>query len=181
MGCGLSKSNCRFFIRINILSEVHTYSSGLNKHVHKPIYSQKKSCPHAFFYLIRFEKLPQTCILTSIQPTCLFRSQDHTVIWAISKVQRADLTCDVIRNSLRLCFGKIWILIADWSMPEPALVTWHVSYKITTLNTEVLINLMLFLQITWQKVLIIIGQNHKILTTVSTRPWMFYWIIKLWQ
>ena len=53
-----------------------------------------------------------------------------------NKVQRGDLTCDVIRNSLRLCFGKIWILVADWSMLAPALVTWHVSYKITTLMAK---------------------------------------------
>ena len=51
-----------------------------------------------------------------------------------SKLQRAHLTCDVIRNWFRLCFSKIWILVADWSMPEPAMVTWHVSYKIKTLQ-----------------------------------------------
>ena len=56
--------------------------------------------------------------------------------WLWGKVQRANLTCDVIRNSLCLCstsYSKIWILVADWSMPEPVLVTWQAFYKITTL------------------------------------------------
>ena len=66
--------------------------------------------------------------------TCQDQNVKSWVVCSRIKVQRADLTCDVIRNSLRLCFGKIWILVADWSMPEPALVTWHVSYKITTLT-----------------------------------------------
>ena len=81
--------------------------------------------------------------------SCLYLgSIVHSAISQHNKVQRGDLTCDVIRNSLRLCFGKIWILVADWSMPEPALVTWHVSYKITILphhpNCNPLLNIWAF-------------------------------------
>ena len=58
------------------------YSNGPNKHVHTPIYSQKKSHPHAFF---RFEIFPQICISThksrTKYPIHTF-IQDHTVIWA---------------------------------------------------------------------------------------------------
>ena len=42
-----------------------SYSSGPYKHVPKPINSPKKSCPHAFFHLIRFEIFLQKCIFTS--------------------------------------------------------------------------------------------------------------------
>ena len=32
------------------------------------------------------------------------------------KVQRADLTCDVIRKVTPFVLRKLWILVADWSM-----------------------------------------------------------------
>ena len=34
-------------------------------------------------------------------------SENDNSLLTFSKVQTTDLTCDVIRNSLRLCFGKI--------------------------------------------------------------------------
>ena len=33
-----------------------------------------------------------------------------------SKVQRADLTCDVIKKLAPFALSKLWILVADWSM-----------------------------------------------------------------
>ena len=52
------------------------YSSGTNKHVHSPIYSQKKSRPHAFFHLIRFEFSPIKGE-QNIQPTRRVYSRQH--------------------------------------------------------------------------------------------------------
>ena len=34
----------------------------------------------------------------------------------IIKVQRADLTCDVIKKVAPFVLSKLWILVADWSM-----------------------------------------------------------------
>ena len=91
------------------------------------------------------------------------------------KVQRGDLTCDVIRNSLQLCFGKIWILIADWSMLEPVLVTWHVSYKIMTLLTLSFLSLsfifsFFFSEISW-KVIIYFELRTSVVNCIEKCSW----------
>ena len=49
----------------------------------------------------------------------------------LCKVERADLTCDVIKKVAPFVLSKLWILVARWLVN--ALVTWHVSYKVTTL------------------------------------------------
>ena len=88
-----------------------------------------QKCIPCYYKIQSYPK--RTLYLLDIENKIVLRSHMYTV--ESVKVQRAYLTCDVIRNSLRLCFDKIWILVADWSMLESALVTWHVSYKITIL------------------------------------------------
>ena len=43
-------------------------------------------------------------------------SSRHWDSFALSKVQRADLTCDVIRKVAPFVLSKLWVLIDDWSM-----------------------------------------------------------------
>ena len=55
----------QFYINHITFSSEVSYSSGTNKHVHTPIYSQKKLRQHGFSH-IKGEK--------NVPPTCLFRT-----------------------------------------------------------------------------------------------------------
>ena len=50
-----------------------------------------------------------------------------------------DVTCDVIRKVPPFVLSKLLILIADWRLVI-VLVTWHISYKITTLHRTSLLS-----------------------------------------
>ena len=40
----------------------------------------------------------------------------YQACYALVKVQRADLMCDVIKKLAPFVLSKLWILVADWSM-----------------------------------------------------------------
>ena len=64
---------------------------------------------------------------------------EGTVYILDSKVQRAHLTCDVIRKVAPFVLSKLWILVADWSM-RWSRDTFLIKLRLYSLNKEIQIS-----------------------------------------